>query len=246
MSIEGDLPYASARVHSRHGLRLDETAWRRIEASGYLGQYLEAVRGSALASWVANIDVTRDPHAIERALRSEWHAYVRAVTDWHPRQWRPWLSWWSWLPALPLVAALARPEPVPAWMLADPLCGPIAVGSPTERAAALESTPLAPLAAAVRTAVAVGSVWRREAEALVPPVDFRTHEQLRLLMKLLAPGIDARPVESAPLLLRLFRAAGESVVASACHLTLLLIDVERLRGGLVIRSLFYRSSAEAA
>jgi hypothetical protein len=36
------------------------------------------------------------------------------------------------------------------------------------------------------------------------------------------------------------------VVASGCHLTLLLLELERLRGGLVLRSLFPPSDAEAA
>jgi len=247
MSLEGNTPYASARVHARYGLRLDESAWRRIEATRYLGQYLEVVRGSALAPWVANIDVAREPHAIERALRGEWRAYVRAVASWHPREWQPWLRWWSWLPVLPLIARLARPEAVPAWMLADPLCGPLAVGSPSERATALESTPLAPLALAVRAAAtSIGSLWRQQAERLVPRAEPQTRQQLGILMRLLAPGVDPPPTQSAPSLLRLFRAAGESVVASGCHLTLLLLDVERLRGGLVLRTLFYPSSAEAA
>ena len=247
LSLDGELPYASARVHSRHGLRLDETAWRRIESSRYLGQYLEAARSSPLAVWVVNIDLTREPHTIERTLRREWRAYVRLLTSWHPREWQPWLMWWSWLPLLPLIARLARSAPIPPWMLADPVCGPIAVGSPEERAAALESTPLAPMAPAVRTAAtAIGSLWREQAERLLPPVDPQTHEQLRLLVKLLAPGIDATPARSAPSLLRLFRAAGESVVASGCHMTLLLLELERLRGGLVLRSLFPPSDTEVA
>jgi hypothetical protein len=247
MSIEGNLPYACARVHARYGLRLDEAAWRRIEASRFLGQYLEAMRGSALAPWVANIYVAREPHAIERALRSEWRSYVRAVASWHPHAWQPWLNWWGWLPLLPLIARLAHPAPVPALMLADPVCGPIAVGSPEERAAALESTALAPLAPAVRsTAASIGSLWREQAERSLPPVDRQTLEQLRLLVKLLAPGIEALPAQSAPALSRLFRAAGETAVASGCYLALLLFDIERLRGGLVYRSLFYPSVTEAA
>jgi len=247
MSVEGNLPYASARVHARYGLRLDEAAWRRIEASRYLGQYLEAVRGSALAPWVANIDVAREPHAIERALRSEWRTYVRAVASWHPHEWQPWLNWWGWLPHLPFIARLARSAAVPAWMLADPVCGPLAVGSPEERAAALESTALAPLSPAVRnSAVSIGSLWCEEAERLLPPVDPQTLEQLRLLLKKLVPGIEAMPAKSAPALARLFRAAGETAVASGCHLALLRLDMERLRGGLVFRSLFYPSITEAA
>jgi hypothetical protein len=39
---------------------------------------------------------------------------------------------------------------------------------------------------------------------------------------------------------RLFRAAAGTLVATLCHLTLMALDFERLRGGLVNRSLFAR------
>jgi hypothetical protein len=244
MSTPGDFAYASARVHARYGLRLGEADWRRIEARRSLGQYLEGVRGSALAPWVANIDVSREAHAIERTLRNEWRAYVRAVASWHPHPWQAWLGWWAWLPLLPLLARLARPGGVPLWMLADTVCGPLAVGTPEERAAALESTALAPLAPAVRSAtLSIGSLWRDEAQRRLPAMDSETRAQLRLLVQLLAPGIGATPQESAPPLARLFRAGGETVTASGCHLALVLLDTERLRGGLVLRSLFHAEAA---
>jgi hypothetical protein len=246
MGIEGNLPYAAARVHARHGLRLNESAWRRIEASRDLGQYLDAVRGGALAPWVAGLDAASETHAIERLLRGAWRAYVRAVASWHPQAWQAWLEWWAWLPLLPLIARLAVPKPVPGWMLVDPVCGPVAPGSPAERAAALESTPLGPLAPALRTAAAIGTAWMHEAAARVPQANRQTREQLSLLIRLLAPASEAIPARHAPSLLRLFRATAGSVVASGCHLTLTLIDLERLRGGLVLRSLFDSSAAEVA
>jgi len=246
VGIEGNLPYAAARAHARHGLRLEEAAWRRIEASRDLGQYLEAARAGVLADWVAGLDATSESHAIERSLRNAWRAYVRGVVSWHPRAWQPWLEWWTWLPLLPLVARLARAAPVPPWMLADPVCGPVAVGSPAERAAALDATPLAPLSDSVRTATPIGLAWVAEAEARMPRAGRRTLERLGLLLRLLSPGAGAPLAEAAPALLRLFRSAVDSGVASGCHLALLLIDFERLRGGLVHRSLFSSSAAEVA
>jgi hypothetical protein len=246
LGAEGNLPYAAARVQARHGLRLGEPAWRRIEASRHLGEYLEATRRSALAAWTARIDAAHDAHAIERTLRSEWHEYVRAVASWHPHDWQGWLDWWSWLPLLPLVARLADPEPVPAWMLADPVCGPIAVGDPGERAAALEHTPLAALAPAVRAQGAVGLAWREEAARRSPSADDETRAQLTRLMDASGMAIAAAAPATAAVLLRLFRAAAGSAVASGCHLALLWLDFERLRGGLVVRGLLGAARAEAA
>lgn len=247
MGIEGNLPYAAARVQSRHGVRLSALAWRGIEAGRHLGQYLEAVRASTLAAWVARIEAAHEPHAIERTLRSEWRQYVRSVASWHPREWQPWLDWWCWLPLLPLLARLTDPSPAPAWMLADDVCGPIAVGSVAERAAALEATPLAPFAPAVRGQGSIRLAWLEEAERRVPAIDRETAEQVQRLMRLSDAAMAASASRAAAPLLRLFRAAAGTPVASGCHLALLLsLDVERLRGGLIVRSLFRAAGAEAA
>ena len=246
LGAEGNLPYAAARVQARHGLRLDEPAWRRIEASRHLGEYLEATRRSALAAWTARIAAAHDAHVIERTLRGEWREYVRALAGWHPREWQDWLEWWSWLPLLPLIARLADPEPVPVWMLADPVCGPIAVGAPGERAAALEHTPLAPLVPAVRAAAAIGPARRVEAARRWPATDAETRAQLTRLMASTGAASGAAVAGTAAALLRLFRAAAGGAVASGCHLALLSLDFERLRGGLVVRSLLGAARAEAA
>jgi len=244
IGTEGNLAYAAARVHARHGLRLAESQWRRIEAGGHLGRYLQLVRSSALAPWVASVDAAHDAHAIERALRSEWRQYVRAVASWHPREWQSWLEWWSWLPLLPLIARLARAGPVPPWMLADPVCGSLALGDPPERAAALEATALAALAPAVRADASIGSAWQREAARRLPRVDPESGAGVSLLMRLRSAA--SPPSGSAAALLRLFRAAAGSGVASGCHLALLALDVERLRGGLVVRCLFPPAHVGAA
>ncbi len=246
LGAEGNLPYAAARVQARHGLRLDEPAWRRIEAAGELGQYLESARRSALAAWIARIEPAHDAHFIERSLRSEWREYVRAVASWHPREWQGWLDWWSWLPWLPLVARLADPKPVPAWLLADPVCGGLALGTPAERADALANTPLAGLAPAVRAAAGTGAAWRDQAARLVPPADADSRAQLEALMRLSGAGAAAVPPGAAARLVRLFRAGAGTAIASGCHLALLLLDLERLRGGLVIRCLFRAPLGEAA
>ena len=243
---EGNLPYAAARVQARHGSRLDEPGWRRIEVSRQLGEYLEAARRSALARWIARIEPAHDAHVIERTLRSEWREYVRAVARWHPREWQAWLEWWSWLPLLPMIGRLADPAPVPAWMLADPTCAPIAMGTPLERAEALAHTPLAPLAPALRAASPIGPAWLDEAVRLVPPADADSRAQLGVLMRVSGAGAAAAPPGAPAALLRLFRAAAGTAIASGCHLALLLLDFERLRGGLVVRSLFSAPRAEAA
>ncbi len=246
LGTEGNLPYAATRVQARHGARLSELAWRGIEAGRDLGQYLGGVRASALAPWVARIEPSHEAHAIERSLRSEWRQHVRTVASWHPGEWQAWLDWWSCLPMLPLLARLADPAPVPGWMLADAVCGPIAIGSPIERAAALAATPLAPFARAVLRRGSVAVIWQEEAARRVPGSDRETTDNLRRLMGLAGAALWASSSRTVAPLVRLFRAAAGTAVASGCYLVLLSLDLERLRGGLIVRSLLRASSTEAA
>lgn len=256
MPAEGNLDYALARVHAHYGRRLSHDDWRRLQVSRDLGHYLDAVRASALAGWVTSLDLTSDAHTIERTLRTEWRQYVEGVASWHPREWRLWLRWWAWLPVLSLLAQLARPEPAPAWMLADPVCGPVAPGSPAERGAALRATALAPLEPAILGRVPVAAAWRAHWQRLTPPSDAHTLQLLGLLVR----GIDAHAARllgdgPAAIVLRgelidrfsrLFRAAAGTAIATACHLALLALDVQRLRGGLVWRRVLATDSREAA
>jgi len=256
MPAEANLDYALARVHAHYGRRLSHDDWLRLEVSRDLGHYLDAVRASALGGWVISLDLSSDAHAMERALRAEWRQYVEGVASWHPREWQLWLRWWVWLPVLSLLAQLARPEPAPAWMLADPVCGPIAPGGPAERSAALRTTALAPLEPAIMGRFPVAALWRAHWQALTPPADAHTRQLLGLLCR----GIDAhvaRLLEDGPAasvlrgelterLSRLFRAAAGTAVATACHLALLALDLERLRGGLVRRRVLAADAREAA
>lgn len=75
---------------------------------------------------------------------------------------------------------------------------------------------------------------------------------LRRVAELLMPGLSAaggaRGAASAPVrraLTQLFRHHGGSAVAACAHLALVALDVERLRGGLVTRSLLQSAAARA-
>ncbi len=242
----GHLEYALTRVHARHGMRPAETDWARLEASRDLVSYLDQARAGPLAAWVATLGVAVDGHTIERSLRGEWRGYVQEVAGWHPCRWQPWLTWLAWLPWLALLAQLARAEVPPLWLLADPVCGPVAPGTHSERRAALERTALAPLAAGFDGGDSFAALWRRHWQALAPRSDTDTQ---RLQSSLLATldryaGALARSAESsAPRnelafrLARLFRTAGGTAIATACHLALTALDLQRLRGGLAYRSL---------
>jgi hypothetical protein len=212
MSLEGNIEYAATRVQSQHGARPDQVQWRRLEASHDLGQYLEGARGSLFGPWIASLDRHRDVHDIERTLRGAWRHYVRTVAGWHPRRWQSWLIWLEWLPTLGLGTRVADYEPAIAKQLPD------------------------------------FELWLTRWRTLRPPAEADTEQYLAAVFKALREYARQNELAStdsvAPRerlrarLERIFRAAAGTAVATLCHLGLMALDLERLRGGLVNRSLF--------
>jgi len=251
MWLEGNLDYALARVQSQHGRRPDTSEWRRLEASHDLGQYLEGARAGMFGPWVASLDRSRDAHAIERTLRGAWRGYVKTVAGWHPCPWQPWLNWLEWLPTLGLIPWLGRAGPAPAWLLADPLLGPVVRGASAERSVAVKGTALASFEPAVAGGVPLAQLWLRRWRELQPPLDAFTERLLAPIpravqehaRRLAAEGADGVALRNQlrERLSRLFRAAAGTAVATLCHLALMVLDFERLRGGLVKASLFAQS-----
>ncbi|MEP6548937.1 MAG: hypothetical protein ABJD53_15885 [Gammaproteobacteria bacterium] len=255
MAPDGNIEYALTRVQADYGRRLGESAWRRLESSHDLGQYLDAVRTTELAGWVAAFDKTRDSHAIERHLRLEWQRHVAAVAAWHPHQWQAWLLWLGWLPSLSLLAQLARAEPAPAWMMTDPVWGPIAQRPLGERAVAFHGTALDIFQPALDGSAGIGALWRSHWRTLAPRTDAHTQHLLAAVLRALdnygqrLAGENTSAAARQQLterLNRLFRAGAGTVAATLCYLALLAMDLERLRGGLVSRCLFAVPTEEAA
>lgn len=246
MLRDGDLEYALARVHARQGARPTESEWRRLESSRDLPHYLEALRSSSLARWSNRLDPAWDGHGLERELRADWRDYVDAVASWHPRVWQPWLGWLAWLPTLTLLAQLARDEPAPGWLLADPLFGPLTLGDPVRRGLAIQLTPLRPLAPGIGDGQPLGELWWTHWKKLAPPMPADTRALLDWLIEQFMHFIDALAAADSSLtaraalaaaLNRVFRAGAATAIASCSHLALVALDLERLRGGLISRRL---------
>lgn len=247
MTLDGDMAYALARVHAHQGSSARPADWRRLEAARSLDEYLDAARSSPLAHWLSILERTPDVHGIDRALREAWRGYVAYVAGWHPSAWQPWLDWLKWLPWLSLLAQLRESDPAPAWMMADPVLGPVAPGTLADRLAALAGTPLAVFEAALRGRVELGELWLTQWHARRPGTDEETRDMLtravRAIEALIASPVEAsvRREQLTSRLGRLFRTAGERIVASLCHLALARLELDRLRGGLITRAVLASS-----
>lgn len=136
-----------------------------------------------------------------------------------------------------LITQLQRPGPLPAWLQADPVIG--ATG---------KDTALAILEPAIAGRVPLGALWLAHWQKLRPLVDEETERLLAALARAVREQVRALALEGADAvrlreqlqarLRRVFRGAAGTPVASLCHLVLMALDFERLRGGLVTRALF--------
>jgi hypothetical protein len=251
MSVRPPWSYVQARLQSRHGERLQEAGWRALEAARSLDQFIERSRMTALRRFSERLNSSMSSHAIERALRAAWHDYVAEVADWGPPDWRPAVLWASYLADLPAIDALLRGE-TPNWAQRDAALVPF-LGS--ERVA-LEKSPLAPLLPAPGREATLARRWYAHWRALWPRRD--QQHALTDLAKTIKTHVEhldrAGPNETsgpyrrelARNVTRMFRRHSGSPTAVFCHLALVALDLERLRGGLVRRRLFTPARAKEA
>lgn len=222
MSARIEFAYTQTRMQARHGASPGSLQWQALEASHTAGNYLSLCRAGALAAWVEGLDDTDDVHRIEQHLRERWQHHVDEVALWTPPAWRAAVRCFALLPDLMRLDAQQR------------TAGHVAVTA--TRAPASSRTREAADDAATRWS----ALWRRQ----LPP-EARGVAQLRqpalcLLPRLAgtAPGRDLVSGPAREALRRLFRRHAGSAVAVFAHLALVALDLERLRGGLIVRALF--------
>jgi hypothetical protein len=247
----GSLEYAQARLNARHGQRLHEADWRRIEALRPFGPLLELARGTALRPWLAGITADSTVHQVESTLRGHWRAVVAEVAGWMPGPWQPALAWWAVLPDLAPLQHLARQgEPAP-WMRDDSAWRELCEAEPESRPARLAAGPLAALAVAWSAPQTLARAWQAEWQRRWPQRRPDADDILEQVVRALldhgtafaaaAPGQGwlLRGSLRARLALLLRRATLEPA-AAFIHLALCALDLERLRAELVRRVVFAR------
>ena len=256
MSI--DFAYAQARAQARLGERLSASGWRALESTLGLPHYLASVRNTALAPLVQHFSPAVSTHTIERTLRDEWRAEVEAVSRWVPEPWSAAVAWTAWLPYLDALAWLLREKPVLSWMQADAILSDVALHDTAARRLAMADAPFGTLANDDNPGD-LRARWFRRWTALCPRVTADEEAGLRLLVagvqRYLAAGKrrgmdrnkrrDVRTRLDA-LATGLLHRRAEEPVAVFCYLSLVALDLQRLREGLLRRALFLDESAERA
>ncbi len=261
--MRGDLPleYGYARLSARLAARPDERLWRQLRSARSVQAAVDAVRATAAAPYVAGIGL-RSPDDIELAFRQHLRARIREVALWAPAEWRAALRWTEVLVDLPAVQHLLADGALPKWLRSDPHLAIYAESDRIARRARLAQGPLAPLvAAAAAPPSSTRAVARRAGDGLHPLLAAwqvrweacwpRCREAHRQALCLLARTVrrhlaafDALPVADAAVarerlaerVRRQLHDAAAQPAALFAYLLLVALDIERLRGMLVLRA----------
>ena len=256
MSI--DFVYAQARMQARLGERLSEASWRVLESTLGLPQYLTSARSTELAPRVHHFSTSVTTHTIERALRDDWRANVAAASRWVPDPWSPAVAWAAWLPYLDALASLAGDEPALPWMRTDAVLSTIALDDVSARQLAIAAAPFGVLADS-KSPAAIRARWFDHWTELQPRVTDEEAAGLALIVagvrrylaatRLPRAGRNKRRDARAQLdalATALAHRHAEQPVAVFAYLSLVALDLQRLRDGLLRRALFREEQGERA
>jgi len=245
----GSLEYAHARVHARHGQRLDAGTWRRIEVMRDFAPSLELARATALRPWLVGITADSSAPQIEATLRRHWRALIDEIAGWMPTAWRRAIVWCVWLPDLALLQHLARGGEAPPWLRDDEVWRDLSNAPLPARAAVLAAGPAGALASAWPTPRALGRAWLdawwlrlpQHASAAGTTLD----QLVRVLLDHARAFAVAAPSQGWSLrgtlqtrLSQLLRRSALQPASVFVHITLCALDLERLRAELLRRVIF--------
>lgn len=238
----GSLDYAQARMQSRVGRRPDEATWSAIEHAREADTLIDLARDTTLQAPLAQLGQRREIHAVELGLRLHWRGAVEELALWMPECWRPALRWCKSLPYLPLLSHWAAGRRLSDWMKADPVCHELLNSAAPIIPSQHE---FAPLAAALERPATLAAAWGREFVLRLPPAA-RQATELQAVSQLVADYYSRAVLVAGPEGLRLrrrfdarllasFRRHAIEPMAAFAYLGLNALDLERLRGELVLR-----------
>lgn len=257
MSHRVEWSYVQARLQARHGERLGDSEWRMLEAAKTLGRFIEESRSTPMRRFTDHINEQMTAHTIERILRAEWRAYVAEIAAWTSSAWKPAVLWGAHVPDLIMLDRLLAGD-TPGWMREDPVFGPLLGADGQIRTASLEKTPFFPLSLANWASRGLVEHWLAHWRVSWPRrfgADRQWLEKLAALVRIHVRRLARAGVEEssgpyrrelAHALTRMFRRCSGTPVAVFCHLALVALDLERLRGCLVSRRLFGAEYAEGS
>jgi hypothetical protein len=248
MKNSAHFAYVQARLQSRHGARPKALEWRRLHSIGDLGNYLQVAQRGSLSDWVVGMNVNTHAHEIELTLRQRFRTYIDELSHWLGSDWQPAVVWVKRLVDLPVLNHLLTGLPVNNWMLDDPELKPFVHVNENQRTEAFIHSECKVFFYAHQNKQPLPDAWYLEFQKRCP-LDISNDPGLLRLWKAVARRLQAQcdmPDENTALaresledeLNASFRRFSGTPAALFIHLGLIALDLEKLRGGLVHRSLF--------
>ncbi len=250
MSQMAKFAYSQARLHARHGDRLDTADWRRLSGVGDLLQLLQAARASALRPWVLPFSEETDMHTMELWLRRQFREHVDTVASWQPAPWRDALRWTRRLPDLPALRHLLSGGLAWPWMREDEALSQFVAEDGKIWVDAMRDSDCAPLLQAFEADVSLldgwlgqwRKLWPTRTKRLTAPLDslgslMRRHVDVLTAM-LEVREVDQTRVQLKHQLVAGFRRHVHDPAGAYFHLALMAADVTALRGELVRHRVF--------
>ncbi len=241
--------YTQTRLQARHGLRPDERSWQLAESQRELGNFLQSARQTGLKSWVSGLQATDSNQLLETVLLKLYRDYIDDIASWVPRGWQKSVEWTTSLSYLPALLHLIKGNTAQAWMLQDPMLKPFTAIHHDQRNAALLQSEYAPMVHAYHEGMPLLAAWTARWQFLWPEPGASERASLQQLQTLLQQHLASFARETpesawrqrqqlAARLGTLFRVFRYQPAAVFCHLLLVALDVERLRGDILQRRLF--------
>jgi hypothetical protein len=244
--LAGDPDAAQARLQAWRSRRPQARDWAALEAVLGFDEFLARARRAPFGRWTERLGPRPDLHDIDRQLREALRRDAQAMAGWYPSPWPGPLSRLAAVLDLPALDHLARGAPVPAWMPVDPAWRALVEAAPVRRFAVATG-----LARTAETGDLLAD-WIASWLAAAPAHDGFA-ELAALVLALRRARRGAGPAEraagaapDAARLAQLFRRHAATPVAMACELLDCVLDVQRLRAGLVQRALARRAGTVAA
>jgi hypothetical protein len=220
--------YAQARLQARHAERVPAKVWIRLETSQSVEHFLQAARGTSLLRWIRLLDREPDARSVEATLELEFRAHVDEVADWVDEPWAPSVRWTRWLPLLERLEARPLDERI-ARLVKESDALPLLDGD-------------------------ASGYWYEHFRALCPKGGAKAVEPVvELVTRHLSAMSGATEANGSALraelgrgLERCFRHQPATPAAVFSHLGLTLLELERLRGAILLRLLLPRRRSDVA
>lgn len=241
--------YTQTRLQSRHGQRPDERTWGLLESHKDLANFLQNARQSPISHWVIGLQASNSHHFIESTLLKHYRNYVMEVASWVPAPWRKAVAWTVCLSYLPVIDHLLKGNTGYNWMLEDANIKQATTTALDQRLDFLLQSEFAPLFKYWKPGSSLVDAWVQHWRSLWPEKKSKDSQAVDTFIKFIEAQRELFTQLPADRTWRqrkrldfkltmMFRRHAYHPVAVFIHLLLIALDVERMRGALLQRSLF--------